>query len=48
MLNKVKNSFFWQVAGGFVLGAIGVVALQPAEATHSLATHFAPHAATTR
>ena len=37
----LKDKFFWRFAGGFVLGAIGLVILQPAEATvvaHNLAT----------
>jgi hypothetical protein len=42
MLNIFKSSFVWQFAGGFVLGAIGLVALQPAAATHEMLGHFAP------
>ena len=42
MLNSFKSSFAWQFAGGFVLGAIGLVALQPASATHEMLGHFAP------
>jgi hypothetical protein len=44
-MSLFKSSFFWQFAGGFALGAIGLVALQPAEATRTLAEHFmsAPH-----
>ena len=40
MLGIVKSSFFWQVTAGFVLGVVGMVALQPAEATRTLASHF--------
>lgn len=32
MLNALKNSFVWQFAAGFALGAIGLVALHPSEA----------------
>jgi hypothetical protein len=28
-----RSSFFWQFAGGFAIGAVGVVTLHPAEAT---------------
>ena len=43
MLTKLKNSFAWQVVGGFVLGTVATVALQPAEATETLVRHFVPH-----
>jgi hypothetical protein len=33
MLNLFRTSFFWQFAGGFLLGAVGLFALHPAEAT---------------
>lgn len=42
MTSFFKSSFVWQFAGGFMLGAIGLVALQPAEATHELVSRFAP------
>ena len=42
MLNTLKSSFVWQFAGGFVLGAIGLVVLQPAEPTQELVGRFAP------
>ena len=42
MRTIIKSSFLWQFAGGFVLGAIGLVALQPAEATHEMVSRFAP------
>lgn len=32
MRNILKSSFFWQFSGGFVLGALGLFALNPAEA----------------
>lgn len=38
----LKSSFFWQFAGGFAIGTIGLVALQPAEARHNIATHLLP------
>lgn len=28
----LKDGFFWRFAGGFVIGAIGLLILQPAEA----------------
>ena len=28
----LKDGFFWRFAGGFVIGAIGLLVLQPAEA----------------
>ena len=40
MRSIIKSSFFWQFSGGFVLGAIGLLALQPAEATRTFARHF--------
>lgn len=42
MLNSLKSSFVWQFAGGFVLGAIGLVVLQPADRTHELVSRLAP------
>jgi len=41
MRTVFKSSFFWQFSGGFVLGAIGLLTLQPAEATRNLTHHFA-------
>ena len=32
MRTFLKSSFLWQFTGGFVLGAIGLFALQPADA----------------
>lgn len=32
MFGLLKSSFTWQFAGGFLLGAIGLVALHPGEA----------------
>ena len=40
MLSLLKSSFFHRFAGGFLLGTIGVVALQPAEAAHFVETHI--------
>jgi len=31
-MRKFKNNVLWQFAGGFVLGAIGLFAFQPATA----------------
>ncbi len=41
MRNVFKTSFGWQFAGGFVLGAVGLITLQPAEATKTLTDHLA-------
>lgn len=41
-MRAFKTSFLWQFAGGFVLGAVGLVALQPADATHALVSRFVP------
>ena len=32
MRKMFKSRFFWQFAGGFAIGAVGVVTLQPASA----------------
>ncbi len=32
MFGLLKSSFLWQFAGGFLLGAVGLVALHPGEA----------------
>ncbi len=42
MSNFIKSSVVWQFAGGFVLGAIGLVVLQPADATRELVSRFVP------
>ena len=42
MRSFIRSSVVWQFAGGFVLGAIGLVALQPADATRELVSHFVP------
>jgi hypothetical protein len=44
----VKSSFFWQFSGGFVLGAIGLFAMQPAEARQTFASHFEHSVSATR
>ena len=36
MRSIVKSDFFWPFAGGFVLGTIGLFALQPTDVTQSL------------
>ena len=33
MTDVLKSSFVWQFAGGFLLGAVGLFALHPAEAS---------------
>ena len=37
-----KSSFLWQFAGGFALGAVGLVAMQPADARHTLVERLTP------
>lgn len=45
----LKSTFFWQFAGGFALGAVGLLALQPADGRHQLLGHATlPHAAAMR
>jgi hypothetical protein len=41
-MRAFRNSFFWQFAGGFVIGAVGLLTFQPAEATRTFTSHFAP------
>jgi len=36
MVKFFKSSLLWQISAGFVLGTIGIVAFQPAEATRTL------------
>ncbi|MGN6375048.1 MAG: hypothetical protein ACTHMG_05780 [Sphingomonas sp.] len=36
----MKSGFFWRFVGGFALGAIGVVALNPGAVAHSF--HHVP------
>ncbi len=36
MLGLLKSSFVWQFAGGFLLGAVGLVALHPSTASASI------------
>jgi len=37
----LKAGFFWQFAGGFVLGAVALLVFQPANATRTLANNLA-------
>ena len=41
MRDILKSGFLWQVAGGFVLGAVGLVTLHPAAANRTLADNLA-------
>jgi hypothetical protein len=41
-MRAIKSSFVWQFAGGFVLGALGLITLQPAEQTQQLMSRIAP------
>ena len=40
MRSLLKSRFLWQFAGGFAIGAAGLLAMQPAEATQTLAAHL--------
>jgi hypothetical protein len=40
MASLFKSSFFRRFAGGFLLGMVGVAALQPAEAGRFVETHI--------
>lgn len=40
MRTILKSSFLWRFVGGFALGAIGLLTLQPGEATRNLTGHF--------
>ncbi len=42
MVKRLKSSVLWQFAGGFVLGTVGLVALQPADATREMVSHIVP------
>ena len=42
MRNIIKSSVVWQLGTGFVLGAVGLVALQPVEGRQALVSHFTP------
>ena len=44
MIRLLKTSFVWQFAGGFVLGAVGLLALHPGEHDIAGATPTAAHA----
>lgn len=41
MRSIIKSSFLWQFSGGFVLGALGLIVLQPAAETQALRAHVA-------
>ena len=46
MRTLLKSSFLWQFVGGFAIGALGLVAVQSADATHARPTTPAAIAAT--
>ncbi len=46
MIKILKSSLLWQLTGGFVIGTVGMLALQPAAATGF--AHHAPIAAVTQ
>lgn len=39
MLKILKSSLLWQISGGFVLGTLGILAFQPAEATRTFTSN---------
>ena len=41
MRGVIKSSFLWQFVGGFVIGAVGLVTRQPADATQTLTDRVA-------
>ena len=43
MTRLLKSSFVWQFAGGFVLGAVGLLALHPADRDMQPTTPTAAH-----
>lgn len=43
MRSVLRDTFVWRFAGGFALGAAALLALQPADARHELASRLAPH-----
>jgi len=47
-MRNFKNSFFWQFAGGFALGAVGLLTLQPADAGRLPADYAATATRTVR
>ena len=38
-MRVLKSGLFWQFSGGFLLGTMALVAVQPAEARHLLVGH---------
>ncbi len=42
MIKRLKSSLVWQFSGGFVIGAIGLLVLQPADATRAMVHHIVP------
>lgn len=38
-MRTFKSSLFWQFSGGFVLGTMALVAMQPSAARHTLVGH---------
>ena len=40
-MRGVKSGLFWQFSGGFVLGTLALLAVQPAEARQMLVGHVA-------
>jgi hypothetical protein len=38
-MRQFKTSFLWQFSGGFVLGAVALLTLQPAEGQRTFAGH---------
>ena len=39
-MRLLRQGFVWQFAGGFALGTVALLTLQPSEGRHALASHF--------
>ncbi len=42
MVKRLKSSIVWQFAGGFVIGTIDLLVLQPADATRAMVHRIVP------
>ena len=40
-MRNLKSGFLWPFVGGFLLGVVGLLTLEPASATRTLATNLA-------
>ena len=39
-MRLLRQGFVWQFMGGFALGAVALLTLQPAEGRHAVASHL--------